>query len=570
MSSLWNLFGTPEGETAAKPSLLWNVLGTGETIEAAAQPTPAPPEPPPCAVEFDEGRIFWAMQNLPVTEATKHFLICGATGSGKSVTIELFLKSIAKRFDSRRYAEMVDKEPDETKRPSPEQLIIFDAKYDAIPMLAGMGLTFDQPNVWLINPYDRRSAEWNLSEITRTPTMARHVATLLIPEEKNASGGSRYFTDAARELVLASIIALGNIAGDEWTLRDLLCALSSRDFIATVTKQHPRASQLAKRILDDDRHSPGVVSSIGAKLGQYEQIAALWHSQKPRRIFSIKEFLKKPGVLILGNDPVLRESLWPINAILLKSLTSEILRGEDTLHPRHWFVLDEFRAMERLDCMPDLLNRGRSKGASVLIGLQGIEGLEDTEVYGRAKTQEMLGQCGNKTFLRVGGPATAEWAQRLFGQSRYEEASRGESWSHGEHSHSVNYKVTDRSTFLASTFMNLPFPTVNDYYHSINDVPWLRSTIIVRRPFNQLLEWRKRLQTAAKAVEPRDNEDEQTLVPWNPDEEIFFCGKRLTKKSRKNEKSKESSTTARRKNEKKTKSEIKLPERDSAFPDETT
>jgi hypothetical protein len=31
-------------------------------------------------------------------------------------------------------------------------------------------------------------------------------------------------------------------------------------------------------------------------------------------------------VLVLGNDPVLRDSIWPINALLLEALTQEILR----------------------------------------------------------------------------------------------------------------------------------------------------------------------------------------------------------------------------------------------------
>jgi len=523
MSTLLDLLGKPDDDGEKKPSSLWNLLGSGGSIEDASRTRTE--REVPCAVEFNDQQMFWAMRNLPISEATKHFLMCGATGSGKSVNIQLFLQSIANRFKA--------------GNPRAEQLIIFDAKYDVIPMLSALGLKLsdpdnptesDHPNIWLINPYDRRSAEWNLSEITNTPTMARHVATLLIPEDRYSSGGSKYFTDAGRELVLATIIALGHIAGDDWTLRDLLCALSSRESIRLVTEQHKkRAAQLAARILDDEQHSPGVLSGIGSRLGQYEQIAALWHSQKKRRVFSITEFLTKPGVLILGNDPVLRDSLWPINAILLKSLTSEILRGSETFMPRHWFLLDEFRAMERLDCMPDLLNRGRSMGASVMIGLQGIEGLADNKVYGWAQTQEMLGQCGYKTFLRVGGPETADWAQRLFGQTRYTEARHSESWGKSGYSHSTNYDVIDRMAFLASTFMNLPFPVPDGVFESINDVPCFRSTIRVKAPFNTLLNWRKPKDPNIKALEPRSSIVEQTLESWKPKEQLFFFGKRKPK-----------------------------------------
>ena len=74
-------------------------------------------------------------------------------------------------------------------------------------------------------------------------------------------------------------------------------------------------------------------------------MAALWHTNTAGRRFSIERFLAKPGVLIHGNDPVLRDSFWPTNALLLKSLTQEILRRPNTPGVRHWFVPDEFRAM---------------------------------------------------------------------------------------------------------------------------------------------------------------------------------------------------------------------------------
>ena len=59
-----------------------------------------------------------------------------------------------------------------------------------------------------------------------------------------------------------------------------------------------------------------------------------------------------------------------ITAMLLKSLSKQILRGPESTLPKHWFVLDEFPAMEQVDSIHELVNRGRSKGASVLIGVQ--------------------------------------------------------------------------------------------------------------------------------------------------------------------------------------------------------
>ena len=300
----------------------------------------APPEyaddaAPPCVTHFDPQYVFWAMHNLPAVESRHHFCISGIIGSGKTVTIQLFLQSIAPRFGPRAS--------------TPEQLIVFDAKGDMVSLLAALGLPPTAENVWILNPFDARSAVWDLSEGVRSPAMARYIAKLIVPEEKNST--APYFTDAARELIFATIMALNHVAPGRWTLRDLLCALDSLDSIAAVTAQHPRAHQLADRILSDDKHAPSVLSTLATKIGQFESVAALWHTNTAGRRFTIERFLAEPGVLILGNDPVLRDSFWPINALLLKSLTQEILRRPNTPGVRHWFVLDEFRAMQRVECV---------------------------------------------------------------------------------------------------------------------------------------------------------------------------------------------------------------------------
>lgn len=455
--------------------------------------------------QFDPDAVFWAMRKLPVREACKHLLICGVIGSGKSTAIQLYLQSIAPRFLA--------------GRTPAEQLILFDAKGDAIPVLAAMGLPPTAPHVWIMNPIDQRSAVWDLGEAVQTPLMARRLATLIVPPESQSN--APYFTDAARELVYAVILALNHIAGAAWTLRDLLCALDSREHITGVTARDPRAQVLAARILHDDRHSSGVLSTLGTKLGRYEQVAALWHSNHNGRRFSIQRFLEQPGVLVLGNDFVLRESLWPINAILLRALTQEILRGPNTFAPRHWFVLDEFRVMERVDCIHDLLNLGRSKGVAALLGIQGLEGL--IHLYGEQVANDMLSQCTQKMFLRAGGPKTAEWAERFFGKVRQVETVVTESMSSHGSSRSVQHAIHERSLFMGSYFLNLPMPGIGLPYVAVCDLPCLRQIIILRRSFDQVLSW---CQPPAPipAVLYRTNTQDQMLQPWTAAEEQKFCG----------------------------------------------
>jgi hypothetical protein len=481
-----SLFEQPKTEEAAslpntekpKHASFWELFSApAPQEESASEEIGSEAEAPSSALRFNRKAVFWAMRDLPLEEAPKHFMICGATGSGKSLAIELFLQSIVPRF--------------QVHTSEPEQLILFDAKCDAVSLLANLGLRPEDDHVYILNPYDARSAVWHLSEAVQNPGMARNLATLMVPEEPQAS--ARYFSDAARELVYLTILGLNRATGTDWSFRDLLCALDSRQHIAAVTAQDPRAGTLASRILNDTYHSPGVLSTLGTKVGPFEQVAALWHTNHSGRRFSIPKFLSQPGVLILGNDPVLRESFWPINAILLKQLTQQILRGPNTFLPRHWFVLDEFRAMERVDCIHDLLNRGRSKGASVLLGLQSVEGLET--IYRAEATNDLLSQCAYKTFLRAGGPGTAQWAEHFFGRVRCMETVVTET-SGESHSTSRQHHVVERSFLIGSFFLDMPFTGPGQPYAAVCDVPCLRTTFIVRRPFELVNSWRRKADSA--------------------------------------------------------------------------
>lgn len=491
--------------------------------------------------------MFWAMRNLPVTEAVKHFLACGTTGSGKSVTIRLFLQSIAQRFRT---------DSDQYHFESPQQLVVFDAKCELVPLLAEMGLNVKDPeqNIWLLNPFDKRGAVWDLAEACQTPGLARALATLLVPLDKKEK--TPFFTDSARELVCAVVIALNDLnkeRGIKWNFRDLLCALDSPNNVRAVTSNYPPAARMAARFLDDIQHSTSILSTMASKLSRFEQVAALWHGSESGQSFSVTEFLKKPGVLILGNDPVLRDSIWPINALVLKTLTDHILRGSETRQPRHWFILDEFRAMEEVPCIHDLLNRGRSKGAAVLLGLQSVEGL--IQVYKPEGTNDILSLCSHKTFLRAGGPQTAEWAEQHFGKVRQYEQSYSRSIGKEGHSRSVSTALHERPLFLASYFLDLPFPGNGNPYVAVCDVPSERETLIVRRDFDTVISWLQhppqpnlkeskpeeskaddptpKEPTPILAVEPQDDASKQTLFPWNPEEEAAFCQPFTTPGSRK-------------------------------------
>jgi hypothetical protein len=464
-----------------------------------------PPMPPPCAVQFDGDYVYWGLSDLPVKRATEHFLACGTIGSGKTTAIRLFLQSIAPRF--------------QPGHPYPEQLIIFDAKGNILPLLDGMGISPDSEDVWILNPFDERGVKWNIGSAVNSPAMARSFANLVIPHEPNST--APYFNNAARQILCWVAIALIHIRKDEWTLRDLINALESKERMSAVCQRLPHALAAVNKYIDDDNHFGAVFSTLETKIGELVEVAALWDSNSSKRSFSITDFLKRRGILVLGHDPVLSQSIAPINAILLKALTNEILREADTYLPRHWFVLDEFRAMQQVDCIRDLLNLGRSKGASVLLGIQSVEGIR--EIYQADAAEDILQACSNKMFLRAGGAVTAEWAEKHFNRIRQIETNI--SVAHGQGGQTTtteSHSLQERSLLLASEFLNLPQPEPGGPFRAINDIPCFQYTLINDWQFDNVLAM-CRPPTKVPGVIRRDNPADQVLKRWGAEDELKFC-----------------------------------------------
>ncbi len=96
MASFWDYFTEISDDDEEKPkSSFWEYFTTSEAPDAE---TVQSVKADPCAICFDEDVVYWAMRNIPVTEAVKHFLVCGAIGTGKTTLVDLFLQSIAPRF----------------------------------------------------------------------------------------------------------------------------------------------------------------------------------------------------------------------------------------------------------------------------------------------------------------------------------------------------------------------------------------------------------------------------------------------------------------------------------------
>lgn len=393
----------------------------------------------------------WARLPLPVSEATTHFAVVGATGSGKSLLIQEFSASVLPAL-----------------RQQPDQRAFFyDAKGELLPRLASQGIT-----PVLFDPFDERGVAWDLAADIRTPAEARQLARALVPGSK--VGEDTFWENTTRNVLAAVVWCLVRQTRGRWTLRDVLLTMRSPARIAALLEQDPDTVHLWTACRGDQKTEANLMASFASSLGRFEVVAALWDRAAEK--FSLHHWIHESGgVLLIPNHPRYRETLGPIHRLLFDLIADEVLSLPDSASRRTWFVLDEVRNLGRLDRLYHLANEGRSKGACLVLGLQAIEGFH--EVYGEKLGNEILGQCRNKTFLRTDSAATARWVEEHFGQVQFfvEQVSRSSGGSGAQHQSSttVSHSRRRESLILASEIMKLPPPRPGGVFTLLNDVPSL-------------------------------------------------------------------------------------------------
>ena len=348
-----------------------------------------------------DGEITWGGARLPAGAETSHFLVVGTTGSGKSLTLNNLMREA-----------LTGANPGSGRR-----ALIYDAKSEVASFLARRELEI--PTVFL-NPFDKRARQWDMSADITSPATALQVAAIFIPEEQGSS--NRYFTDTARDLlreVMMSFISTGS----EWTLRDLVLAMRSKERLAEVLSRTPEGTELYELHSGDPRAFHNVLSTARSRLAPFEPVAALWDRAEGK--VSLRDWVSGEMVFVLGNDDSARAAMDSLNRLMFQRATELALREPNSTTRRTWFFLDEIREAGKLDGLSQLMNKGRSRGCCVALGFQDIHGLK--AVWGNEVALEIVGQCSQKALLRMESEATAKWASATLGQYEQVDVLHGQS-----------------------------------------------------------------------------------------------------------------------------------------------
>lgn len=401
----------------------------------------------------------WGGRFISFSSACKHFLAVGSTGSGKTVLISLLMKEIMR---------VIAQEDDADVR-----ALVYDSKTDLLPILRGMGVP--EEKLVVLNPFDARVRAWNMAADITNPMQADDVASVFIPPSQGEN--NPYFPDTARRFLAGIIEVFIEKSKGQWTLRDLVLAVKTPERLKTILMSSSETEDLEQHFQPANTFA-NVNATLSGQLRKYRSIAAVWHHAGERQ-FTIRDWLKSPQVVVLGNNAKAKEPIQRLNALIFSEIAKEILSRPGRSTSENWLFLDEFGDLGELSNLVDLMKLGRSKGAAVVLGAQDVADIDS--IYGKDRSRTIFGNAQNIGIVHINSsqPDTQKWASDVVGDQQYirQDKSESESVNHrGEASNSTstNFNYVTEKSWLPSMFSSELPPT--DGHHGLTGVFRIGST----------------------------------------------------------------------------------------------
>lgn len=318
---------------------------------------------------------------------TKHLLIMGAVGGGKTTIILPLLEQIIAADD---------------------RAVIFDIKGD-------FTAKFKKPV--LFAPWDDRGAVWDIANDCTTRQDARTLAEQLVEGSKDPM-----WSNASRQLLVGFLVKLQCERGTNWGWRDLADCLSvpEDDLVDIMQEYNPEA---LRSVEQSGQTTTGILINLTAFLSIVFDLADAWGDAKPSRKFSFSKWLfdekaKRKQIILQGNGrfpALMRGYVSSIVSMLSSRINSP--QFSDSKTRKIWFVLDEFPQMGKVDIEP-MIAVGRSKGVRVVIGCQDLNQIK--KIYSEEEAKSWMAMMGTQIFAKVSAGDTAKWVSEMVGKREVE------------------------------------------------------------------------------------------------------------------------------------------------------
>lgn len=361
---------------------------------------------------------------------TRHFLVTGSTGSGKTNLIHNLIPQIIKK-----------------KQP----IIFVDQTGEMISKYCD---NFDRADC-IFNPLDDRSVFWDFNADCKTREDLDIFAKILIGFNKKHSNDD-FWEISAREVFVDTICKLR-----EQGIYDL------NKYIDTICQSDNDAMYALLQSKDSARHFIGDNDKVSASI-----ISVLISNIKPLRYFaegkkteidgnttysnaaSLTEYLDyvKRGdntCLFLALKPGSRSLTMPIISAMIELTMTKLMNIGIYKDRKLWFVFDELSALGRLPALSQIMTEGRKYEACVIAGLQSLNQIYDN--YGHYGGSTIFSQFGTCFYFQNPDTSIASMFSKMCGNTTITKHQKNTSFGANEFRDGVSYNEHQQTKPLLET-----------------------------------------------------------------------------------------------------------------------
>ena len=326
--------------------------------------------------------------DLPKSRWTRHLLVYGSVGSGKTVILT----------------------------PIVEQAMAHNLKCFVYDIKGDFTARFRRAA--LVSPWHADSRVWDIAADVRTPSQAATFAQAFIPE---GEGSNRYFSLAAQQLLIGALRALQYERGRSWGWRDLASRLAAdrAAFADLLAEHYPKAAPLLGA--DDSTATASVLATLAAHTKAIDDLAMAWgNNDEKRKSVSLRHWVRddfkgrRQIIVQAGPDATLTSAYIGAMVRLLESFIIAPTLPDDEQGRTLLFLLDELPSL-RVD-VSALVDKGRSKGVIMIMGLQSLAQMR--EAIGPNRAQALSSMVGTHVVCRMQMGEDRDQVAGLFGRER--------------------------------------------------------------------------------------------------------------------------------------------------------
>ncbi|OXC75671.1 type IV secretion system DNA-binding domain-containing protein [Caballeronia sordidicola] len=356
---------------------------------------------------------------------TRHVLVLGGTGGGKTTFIKPLLHAIAN---------------------ANERALVFDPKGE---------FTEELGRAAIIAPWDSRSLAWDIAaDLTNTQHMRGFAAAIV------AESSDPMWSNAARQLLCGLLIYLRQTKGSDWGWRDLaaLVALSQPELLAIMRDHHPEAVRVVERA---SVTTQGVLINLASFCSPILDLAEAWGETPRERRIGFRRWTKgkssRRQIVLQGHGAYEELTQRYVSAIVgLISATVNSVEMTDDTKRKLWIVADELPQMGKVP-IRQLFAVGRSRGVRCVIACQDFAQLE--EIHGEPMVRALASMCGTLVIGQISPGDTADRLCKTIGSREHERMNVSSSMSASGESSGISFSRETVPLYSPSELVSRLGPT---------------------------------------------------------------------------------------------------------------